>query len=86
MQDNGVNTEITYYYDDMGRMAGQEVHTSYFGNDFMTSQQIYDSVVQSYDYDASGKVDTVTVTVNWALTVLQPEATEPTTVVYLSER
>lgn len=84
-QDNGVNTEITYYYDDMGRMAGQEVHTSYFGNDFMTTQQIYDSVVQSYDYDDSGKVETVTVTVNWAQTVLQPDPTEPTTVIYLSE-
>lgn len=85
-QDNGVNTEIAYYYDDMGRMAGQEVHTSYFGNDFMTMQQVYDSVVQSYDYDDSGKVETVTVTVNWAQTVLQPDPTEPTTVVYLPER
>lgn len=85
-QDNGVNTEIKYYYDDMGRIAGQEVHTSYFGNDYMTMQQVYDSVVQSYDYDDSGKVDTVTATVNWAQTVTQPDPTEPTTVVYLSER
>lgn len=86
MQDNGVNSEIVYYYDDMGRMVEQEGYSSYFGNDFMTMQQIYDSVVQSYDYDDSGKVAIVTVTVNWAQTVLQPEPTEPTMVVYLSEK
>lgn len=85
-QDNGVNVEITYYYDNKGQIVGQEVHTSYFGNDFMTSQQIYDSVIQSYDYDDSGKVEIVTATVNWAQTVLQPDPTEPTTVMYFRER
>ncbi len=72
-----------YYYDDMGRVAARVDTARYFGNDYMTMQQIYDSVSQTYDYDDSGKVGSVTITVDWAQTILQPDPVEPTTVLYV---
>ncbi|MCI8897438.1 MAG: hypothetical protein HFI61_06500 [Lachnospiraceae bacterium] len=82
-QDNGVESATEYYYDDMGRVAARVDTARYFGNDYMTMQQIYDSVSQTYDYDDSGKVGSVTITVDWAQTVLQPDPVEPTTVLYV---
>lgn len=84
-QDNGVESATEYYYDDMGRVAARIDSARYFGNDFMTMQQIYDSVTQSYEYDDSGKVILVSVTVDWAQTTAHMEPLEPTTVLYIAE-
>lgn len=82
-QDNGVNSSTEFYYDNAGRVIARVDTTDFFGSDYMTIQQKYDSITQSYEYDGSGKVDCVTITVDWAQTIIQSEPVEPTTVLYI---
>lgn len=85
-QANRVDSATEYYYDDMGRIAARIDTANYVGNDFMTMQQTYSTVTQSYEYDDTGKVILVSVTVDWARTPAHVEPPAPTTVMYLPAR
>lgn len=85
-QDSGVNSWTEYLYDDMGRITGRSDRRQYFGNDFMTIQQTYDTVTQYYEYDETGKVSDVTVTVDWAQTPAHVAPPASTTVMYIPEK
>lgn len=85
-QANRVDSTTEFYYDDMGRLAARIDTSNFLGSGIMKSMQEYDSVMQSYEYDNTGKVFLMSVTVDWTQSSVHEEPPAPTTVYYVPAR